>query len=358
MTLGEIEYQQHPEAIFKGMNRRSAMKLLINTLTRLDTILNTQAAEDTDLGKTLCEIAKTWIGKGTYVEEDSNKVLVCNYPATPAYQVNDFMVLFSIFPKTNKFQTTMEYLQRLAQQRRSDKTLHMNCWQFVLLCMETSGKITPTDITRMYQTQNMLTNEERRIPNLMIQNGKRSQDQTLNEGDIIFFTKDKGLIWHMGIVYDHNGTMGYIHCLGYDVSFSEFNEYDKPFFCLSPTDVVENILQSARCVKTADFSFMSDIKPDEMLHALFDKDGELHQEYRDELNRRWKAHTSTEEYRAFEPDENFKDLLRLMGRGDQYDRERTEEYHKRTYQQSISTHIKKGILSTHGLDELLQEEPQ
>ena len=97
---------------------------------------------------------------------------------------------------------------------------------------------------------------------------------------------------------------------------------------------------------------MSDINSEEMRSALFDKDGEWHKEYRDALEQKWNAYTSTPEYAAYAPDERFKSLLELMGRGEQYDRDCTQMHHKNMYTQRISTQVKNEILSKHGLDEL------
>jgi len=328
------------------------MLALTKSLARLELMLKTGL--DTDPGLKLCKAAEKWLGKGSYVEEDSNSVLVSNYPSDPAYLINDFMILYSICPQNTRFPNTLEYMRLLAQDRLSNKSLHMNCWQFVLLCMHASGMLDMHHILQMYQAQSTLPTEQRRIPNLMVCSGHRSYNVATNIGDIIFFTRDSELIWHIGIVYRHEEKLGYIHCLGIDVSFSEFSEYDKPFFCLSPRDVIQSIVNSTDGVRAVDLSFMSDIDPDEMMSALFCKDGEMYQEYINELERRWSEYTHTEEYLTYEPDQDFVSLLQLMGRGDAYNKKSTSEHQKRKYLDQISSSVKQHILLRHGLGELAQ----
>ena len=330
------------------------MDKLTKTLQRLESILNTQTCSDTDPIPNICKTANEWIGHGTYVEEDSCSVLVRNYPESPAYRINDFMILFDIFPNTTKYPRTLEYLKRLAIERRQNKTLHMNCWQFVLLCMQISGMIEPDHILRMYQAQNTLPPRDRRIPDLMVTREQRSNKAAAKTGDIIFFTQESGLIWHMGIVCSKEDKMGYIHCLGFDVLFSEFSEYDKSSFCLNPTDVTNNIILATKRITPINLSSMSDINPEQMLLALFSEGGEMHQEYSNELERKWNKYTSTEEYGQYQPEESFTYTLQIMGRGDEYNKEAIIQHHESTYKTKISTQTQQEILSIHGLEELLQ----
>ena len=121
--------------------------------------------------------------------------------------------------------------------RESHKSMGMNCWQFVLICLMQSGFLTLEDLKQLYA--HAASNPKNRIPDFMHGNTNHTLVDAFQAGDVLFFLKDK-VIWHQAIAVS---TSEYVHCLGENVARSSFQPTYDHIFKMSPPEV-------ARAVRT------------------------------------------------------------------------------------------------------------
>jgi hypothetical protein len=180
----------------------------------------------------LCKVSLGWKGLGGYIEDtEDGSVVVSNYPGLPSFVLNDFMLLIAA-PPEGVSDGTWRFLVCRAKLRLNSKTLTMNCWQFVLLCMVQSGFLSFLDVSRLYQ---LCTMSHVRIPERMCSDERHD---SVVEGDILFFWNIKHVCWHMGISVSDNR---YIHCLGENVALSTLGKNDH-YFAMSALNVQRAIL--------------------------------------------------------------------------------------------------------------------
>jgi len=95
----------------------------------------------------LLRVANEWIGHGTYVKDNNNiSLIIWNeswQKESDEYIPNDFIIVFTNYGQFENVKELYDFLLTYSSNRYREKTLVMNCWQFVLLCLLESGYITP-----------------------------------------------------------------------------------------------------------------------------------------------------------------------------------------------------------------------
>lgn len=152
--------------------------------------------------KDLMEVANAWIGHGTYVLE-KNKMIVENQDTKTSddeYIPYDFLIRFANYGQFNS-ETVKDLYHRIlhsySDARYADKSLAMNCWQFVLICLLESGYIDEALLKILYHNYDSNPLKDTRLPDYF---GKTYSSHPV-PGDIILFQrKQNGSIWHVAIL--------------------------------------------------------------------------------------------------------------------------------------------------------------
>jgi hypothetical protein len=210
----------------------------------------------------LLRVANEWIGHGTYARDDNDISLIIenDYAQSNSdeYIPNDFIIVFTNYGQFEPVKELYDFLLTYSSNRYREKTLAMNCWQFVLLCLLESGYINREQLITLYLNYDNNSNRDKRIPDYF----SNEYSDKPEPGDIILFQgKSDGIIWHVAILSAINiedGIIDYdvIEILGAKVSKHKiiYNEeysnnllFIKPEYLLKPisSNSVRNKIKSA-----------------------------------------------------------------------------------------------------------------
>jgi hypothetical protein len=178
----------------------------------------------------LLRVANEWIGHGTYARDENNISLIIenDYAQSNSdeYIPNDFIIVFTNYGQFETVKELYDFLLIYSSNRYREKTLAMNCWQFVLLCLLESGYIDREQLITLYLNYDNNSNRDKRIPDYF----SNEYSDNPEPGDIILFQrKSDGIIWHVAILIAINiedGIIKYdiIHILDENVSKIKYNE--------------------------------------------------------------------------------------------------------------------------------------
>ena len=151
--------------------------------------------------KELLKVANEWIGHGTYIREDNNISLIVENESwqkkSDTYIPNDFIIVFTNYGQFESVRELYDFLFAYSSNRYKEKTLAMNCWQFVFLCLLNSGYINKEQLKKLYKNFDNNPNSNKRMRDYF------SKEYSVNPepGDIILFQRKRdGIIWHIGIL--------------------------------------------------------------------------------------------------------------------------------------------------------------
>jgi len=151
----------------------------------------------------LLKAAESWIGRGTYVKEKGTHMdmfIKDNNAQTDTEEFipADFLIRFANYGQYATVDKLYKILYEYCDSRYKSKSLAMNCWQFVLLCLLESQYLTEEQIQVLYLHYMHNPDKEKRLPDYF---GDEYSDTGV-PGDIILFKRDngKGHIWHIGIL--------------------------------------------------------------------------------------------------------------------------------------------------------------
>jgi hypothetical protein len=195
-------------------------------------------------GKTredLIRIANEWVGHGTYVL-DNNSMIVKNqskvgFIAHDEYIPFDFLIKFTNYGQFEfeKVKELFKFLYPYSDARYKDKSLAMNCWQFVLLCLLESEYINEEQLKILYHNFDNNTNEKKRLPDYF---GKKYSDG--KPGDIILFQRKRdGIIWHVAILTEIKGNGDVIE---YEYIQMLRNKVYKSIYIYNEQELEDNLL--------------------------------------------------------------------------------------------------------------------
>ena len=151
--------------------------------------------------KELLRVANEWIGHGTYARDEKNISLIIvneNWKKkSDEYIPNDFIIVFTNYGQFEPVKELYDFLFAYSNKRDLEKTLTMNCWQFVLLCLLKSRYIDEKQLEKLYFNFDNNPNSDRRIPDYF----SNEYSDKPESGDIILFQrKTNGIIWHVAIL--------------------------------------------------------------------------------------------------------------------------------------------------------------
>jgi hypothetical protein len=218
----------------------------------------------------LLKVANEWIDKGTYIRENKNINLIVENESwqkkSDRFIPNDFIIVFTNYGQFEPVRELYDFLFAYSSNRYKEKTLSMNCWQFVLLCLLESGYINGEQLKKLYLNfdNNPNRNRNKRIPDYF----SNEYSDKPERGDIILFKrKSDGIIWHIGILSEiiiKDGIINfkYIEMLGDKVYMTMTDginneKYDDNILFIKPENLLKSSLSN---------SVMNDIKP-----ATYDK---------------------------------------------------------------------------------------
>jgi len=197
----------------------------------------------------LLKVANQWIGHGTYVRDEKDISLIVwneNWKKTSdEFIPNDFIIVFTNYGQFEPVKKLYDFLLTYSSKRYLEKTLTMNCWQFVLLCLLESGYINGEQLKTLYFNFDNNPNRDKRIPDYF---SNEYSDNPI-PGDIILFKKKiDGIIWHVAILSEiiiNDGIIKfkYIEMLGEEVYMTDgiYNEkYPDNLLFIKP----ENLLKT------------------------------------------------------------------------------------------------------------------
>ena len=179
----------------------------------------------------LLRVANEWIGHGTYARDDYNISLIIENDYAQSnfdeYIPNDFIIVFTNYGQFEPVKELYDFLLTYSSNRYREKTLAMNCWQFVLLCLLESGYINEEQLTRLYLNYDNNSNRNKRIPDYF----SNEYSDNPEPGDIILFQQKRdGIIWHVAILLAiKDGVIDYIEILGEKVSKKSKIIYNKEY---------------------------------------------------------------------------------------------------------------------------------
>lgn len=153
------------------------------------------------------DIAKQWEGYGNYVL-DSPELIIENENKLEGYYdeyiPNDFIIRFANYGQFQIDKKILDFLFEYSDKRYKDKTISMNCWQFILICLLQSYMIDEDDIKNLYKNYDSNKLSTKRIPDYF---GKKyREDKDIKKGDIILFQNIFNEIWHVGILVNKEDT--------------------------------------------------------------------------------------------------------------------------------------------------------
>ncbi len=214
----------------------------------------------------LLRVANEWIDKGTYIRENNNiPLIVVNESSqnkSDQYIPNDFIIVFTNYGQFKPVRELYDFLFAYSSNRYKEKTLAMNCWQFVLLCLLESGYINEKQLKTLYLNFDNNPNSNKRMPDYF----SNEYSDKPEPGDIILFQrKSDGIIWHIAIllaiiIKDGIINFKYIEMLGDKVYEAEdiYNQkYPDNLLFIKPENLLKSSLSN---------SVMNGIKP-----ATYDK---------------------------------------------------------------------------------------
>ncbi len=212
----------------------------------------------------LVKVASSWAGHGRYIT-DNETIIAHNYPGSPPYQFDDFK-LFFLSNWTTDDPRLDETLKTYARRQYTNKTMSMNCWEFLLLCLHEAGYVTASHIVTLYN--HALKRKGSRIPEFFnLDLSKKNPDQLVKGHIILYYKKSK--IWHVGIAISETE---YIHCMGIGVSLStyhpKYNTDEDGIYLVEPSLMCVDIV-NLPVIETT----MSITDKQELEHAIMDEPG-------------------------------------------------------------------------------------
>jgi hypothetical protein len=211
----------------------------------------------------LKRVANKWIGHGTYARDENNISLIIenDYAQNNSeeYIPNDFIILFTNYGQFEPVKELYDFLFTYSSKRYEEKTLTMNCWQFVLLCLLESEYIDVKQLKKLYLNYDNNPNSDRRIPDYF----SNEYSDNPESGDIILFQQKRdGIIWHVAILLAINiedGVIEYIEILGEKVSKSKIiynEEYSDNLLFIKPENLLKPISPNSvrNKIKSATYS--------------------------------------------------------------------------------------------------------
>lgn len=214
----------------------------------------------------LLRVANEWIGHGTYTRDDNDISLIikndCAQSNSDEYIPNDFIIVFTNYGQFEQVKELYDFLLTYSSNRYREKTLAMNCWQFVLLCLLESGYINREQLITLYLNYDNNSNGDKRIPDYF-SNEYSDKPETAEPGDIILFQrKIDGIIWHVAILLAINiedGVIDYIEMLGEKVSERKIiynKEYPDNLLFIKPENLLKPISSNSvrNKIKSATYS--------------------------------------------------------------------------------------------------------
>jgi hypothetical protein len=216
----------------------------------------------------LLRVANEWIGHGTYIIENNNISLIVENESwqkkSDTYIPNDFIIVFTNYGQFEPVRELYDFLFAYSSNRYKEKTLSMNCWQFVFLCLLESGYINEEQLKKLYLNFDNNPNRNKKMRDYF------SKEYSVNPepGDIILFQrKSDKTIWHIGILSEiiiKDGIINfkYIEMLGDKVYMTMTDginnqKYNDNILFIKPENLLKSSLSN---------SVMNDIKP-----ATYDK---------------------------------------------------------------------------------------
>jgi hypothetical protein len=211
----------------------------------------------------LLRVANEWIGHGTYIREDNNiSLIVVNeswQKKSDTYIPNDFIIVFTNYGQFEPVKELYDNLFTYSSNRYVEKTLSMNCWQFVFLCLLESGYINGEQLKILYKNFDNNPNSNKRMRDYF----SNEYSDKPEPGDIILFQrKSVRIIWHIGILSEiiiKDGIINfkYIEMLGDKVYMTMTDginnqKYDDNILFIKPENLLKSSLPN---------SVMNDIKP-------------------------------------------------------------------------------------------------
>jgi len=196
----------------------------------------------------LLRVANEWIEHGTYARDENNISLIINNDYAKSnsdeYIPNDFIIVFTNYGQFESVKELYDFLFAYSINRYREKTLTMNCWQFVLLCLLESGYINGEQLKTLYLNYDNNPNKNRRIPDYF----SNEYSDNPEPGDIILFQqKIDGIIWHVAILLAINiedSVIEYLEILGEKVSKSNIiynEEYPDYLLFIKPENLLKPI---------------------------------------------------------------------------------------------------------------------
>ena len=196
----------------------------------------------------LLRVANEWIGHGTYVKDNNNiSLIIWNeswQKKSDEYIPNDFIIVFTNYGQFENVKELYDFLLTYSSNRYLEKTLTMNCWQFVLLCLLESGYINKKQLETLYLNYDNNSNKNKRIPDYF----SNEYSDNPEPGDIILFQKKKDrIIWHVAILSEiiiKDGLIEYIEMLGDKVSKIKIiynKEYPDNLLFIKPENLLKPI---------------------------------------------------------------------------------------------------------------------
>jgi hypothetical protein len=199
----------------------------------------------------LLRIASKWIGHGTYVVETEDMIVKNNYPKSPddEYIPYDFLILFTNYGQfdSEPVKDLYKFLHSYSAAKYADKSLAMNCWQFVLLCLLEAGYIDETHLKILYHNYVSSPVRDKGLPEYF---GKMYSTPPVPGDIVVFKRKLGGNIWHIAILatITRVGDTNKYECiemLGDKVYKSEYTEQEQDWdnlLFITPENFIEPVL--------------------------------------------------------------------------------------------------------------------
>ena len=171
---------------------------------------------------------------------------------------NDFIIVFTNYGQFEPVKELYDFLLTYSSNRYREKTLAMNCWQFVLLCLLESGYINREQLITLYLNYDNNSNRDKRIPDYF----SNEYSDNPEPGDIILFQRKRdGIIWHVAILLAiKDGVIDYVEMLG-DKVYKELNviyneEYPDNLLFIKPENLLKPISSNSvrNKIKSATYS--------------------------------------------------------------------------------------------------------
>ena len=210
----------------------------------------------------LLRVANEWIGHGTYArdENDISLIIENDYAQSNSdeYIPNDFIIVFTNYGQFEPVKELYDFLLTYSSNRYREKTLAMNCWQFVILCLLESGYINREQLITLYLNYDNNSNRDKRIPDYF----SNEYSDNPEPGDIILFQRKRdGIIWHVAILLAiKDGVIDYVEMLG-DKVYKELNviyneEYPDNLLFIKPENLLKPISPNSvrNKIKSATYS--------------------------------------------------------------------------------------------------------